>query len=642
MIWQNYPYTDLQTVNLDGMLGMIQKNAQDLAASTADLQEQINNLIINPIVLQECFLNVKNVGAVGDGITDDSDAFRQALSLSRAIYVPEGTFLVSDVNLAGAPLLMLGTGTIKIKAGNDYGFKWLDAPNVTFMGLTFEKTQNPKIVATNDYTSDSNGGAAMWLGSGNAGRGEMVAFYGCHFICKDYVGYDWAQYGVMCHVMNLKNLRVIGCDAQHVNCIFRGTRSDSVGNGYYATVNMNHILVAGNTFYQLASTDLWNGCMKIDNEPLENNSAFKDDTVRFVNNVFEAQNVIAKSAAWGVGYCKNVYYAGNIIRNYGRCIDVDNPRNAQVIGNKFICDSVVSDSFGLRVGTDNNYYIGQVVENVTVADNHWTNYERGIISNHGTNIRILDNFIENCDCAFYLMRPTDYTVRGNRVIMDVTGSYGGWFVDTMNATDLVIDDNDVSAANSNYKGIYIHGTTNSGIQLINNRFTGIDLANWYSYGTDGVNAVLHVCKGNQGINDVYNPMVNPTWLVGIDWAFELAGGIQVRILGGSPAAMSNKVTYGYVTVTLPGSRAIKSVNQYPHLAQLLSTNVSRIYFNYEDMNFYQIPLRFTVRNVGSSTTYFDVSDAVNNHGLTSGANSWSITANNEKSFCLYNNEMKAL
>ena len=636
MIWQNYPYTDLQTVNLDGMLGMIQKNAQDLAASTADLQEQINNLIINPIVLQECFLNVKNVGAVGDGITDDSDAFRQALALSRAIYVPEGTFLVSDVNLAGAPLLMLGTGTIKIKAGTDYGFKWLDAPNVTFMGLTFEKTQNPKIVATNDYTSDSNGGAAMWLGSGNAGRGELVAFYGCHFICKDYVGYDWNQYGVFVHVMNLKNLRVVGCDGQHVNTIFRGTRADSVGNGYYATVNMAHILVAGNTFYQLASTDLWNGCMKIDNEPLENNSAFAEDTVRFVNNVFEAQNLIHDSAAWGVGYCKNVYYAGNIIRNYGCGIDVDNPRNAQVIGNKFTC--VNQGKLGLRVGTDNNYYIGQIVENVTVANNHWENYESGVISNYGTNVRILDNYMRDVDWGFYLMRPTDYTVQGNRVIMNDNG----WFVEIMNGADTIIKDNDVSNGGTNYRGLYVHGTTNSNIQLVDNRFSGINPASWYSYGSDGTAAVVQVVKGNQGINDTINPFDNPSWLVGIDWEYDLPGDIKVHIYGGNPAALSTKVSYGTVIVELPDNRMTGTTGQYPHLARMMYTNVSRIYFNYEDMVYSSVPLKFTVRNVGSSTTYFDVSDAVNNHGLTAGANSWSIAANNEKSFLLYNNEMKAL
>jgi hypothetical protein len=44
------------------------------------------------------YVNVKDFGAVGDGVSDDSVAFQNALDTGNDIYVPSGTYLVSGVN----------------------------------------------------------------------------------------------------------------------------------------------------------------------------------------------------------------------------------------------------------------------------------------------------------------------------------------------------------------------------------------------------------------------------------------------------------------------------------------------------------------------------------------------------------------
>lgn len=58
-------------------------------------------------------VSVLDFGAVGDGETDDTQAFQQALSFTKTITVPEGyTFVVNDLELHD-DVTVFGTGTLK-------------------------------------------------------------------------------------------------------------------------------------------------------------------------------------------------------------------------------------------------------------------------------------------------------------------------------------------------------------------------------------------------------------------------------------------------------------------------------------------------------------------------------------------------
>jgi len=59
-------------------------------------------------------VSVKDFGAIGNGVADDSAAFNDALTASDAVYVPEGTYLVSvSITLLGKKLIGASkTGTI--------------------------------------------------------------------------------------------------------------------------------------------------------------------------------------------------------------------------------------------------------------------------------------------------------------------------------------------------------------------------------------------------------------------------------------------------------------------------------------------------------------------------------------------------
>ena len=57
---------------------------------------------------QSSWVSVLDLGARGDGTTDDTAAFRQAIALHRAVYVPQGTYRISDTLTLGKDTALIG------------------------------------------------------------------------------------------------------------------------------------------------------------------------------------------------------------------------------------------------------------------------------------------------------------------------------------------------------------------------------------------------------------------------------------------------------------------------------------------------------------------------------------------------------
>lgn len=68
--------------------------------------------------INAAFINVKDYGAVGDGITDDSDSFNECFKNNGVIYVPEGSYLISKPLKVSANSFIIGHGSKLIKNGN--------------------------------------------------------------------------------------------------------------------------------------------------------------------------------------------------------------------------------------------------------------------------------------------------------------------------------------------------------------------------------------------------------------------------------------------------------------------------------------------------------------------------------------------
>jgi hypothetical protein len=89
------------------------------------------------------FVSVKDFGAVGDGVTDDTAAFQDAVdSGAGRVHVPDGTYLLSSLVTITSPMVMFGSGTIKEDVLREATILVDNTDDVGFDGLTFEGPEN--------------------------------------------------------------------------------------------------------------------------------------------------------------------------------------------------------------------------------------------------------------------------------------------------------------------------------------------------------------------------------------------------------------------------------------------------------------------------------------------------------------------
>lgn len=65
---------------------------------------------------ESIFINVKDFGAIGDGVTDDTQAFKNAVATGLPVYIPfsDGMYLITDeIDFAGKPMNITGDGTVR-------------------------------------------------------------------------------------------------------------------------------------------------------------------------------------------------------------------------------------------------------------------------------------------------------------------------------------------------------------------------------------------------------------------------------------------------------------------------------------------------------------------------------------------------
>jgi hypothetical protein len=77
--------------------------ATGVGATTRQVTDKIADII-----------SVKDFGAVGDGVTDDTSAIRQALSAHHCVYIPGGTYRVTDTISVGFGQKIIGAGQSSI------------------------------------------------------------------------------------------------------------------------------------------------------------------------------------------------------------------------------------------------------------------------------------------------------------------------------------------------------------------------------------------------------------------------------------------------------------------------------------------------------------------------------------------------
>lgn len=133
--------TDLETkIKQDNLVTQPQLDA---------FKQAVNDKVIKGLDIHG--LNIKNYGAVGDGTTDDTGAFRSAIEAARSqvnhhIYIPEGTYLVTDDLVLPDGIGLIGYGAERetvIKTSGVANLFELGRRNV-LSNLTLDGTSNGK------------------------------------------------------------------------------------------------------------------------------------------------------------------------------------------------------------------------------------------------------------------------------------------------------------------------------------------------------------------------------------------------------------------------------------------------------------------------------------------------------------------
>jgi parallel beta-helix repeat protein len=119
-----------------------EKDEESVAPDLSGIQSQVDSLTTSLTQkAQQSALdkingeNAYHVQGVGDGITDDSQAFIDALSASDIVFVPRGkTYLIGNVVVSGKTII--GHGTIKKKSTSESAFH-IQGNGTSISGLTF-------------------------------------------------------------------------------------------------------------------------------------------------------------------------------------------------------------------------------------------------------------------------------------------------------------------------------------------------------------------------------------------------------------------------------------------------------------------------------------------------------------------------
>jgi hypothetical protein len=126
-------------------------------------------------------VSVKDFGAIGDGTTNDTAAFQAAVNANKAIYIPQGTYvLTSQISFANNSISIIGDG-IGVSV-----LKWTSAVSNGFYGLFTNTNVQVTIQNISIRTAVANGGNAINLTFSNSPINDLPSLI-CRNVQISYV-----------------------------------------------------------------------------------------------------------------------------------------------------------------------------------------------------------------------------------------------------------------------------------------------------------------------------------------------------------------------------------------------------------------------------------------------------------------------
>jgi parallel beta-helix repeat protein len=401
------------------------------------------------------FVSVKDFGAVGDGVADDTAAIQAALNVGGKIYVPKGTYLCSTVTVSSDNTHICGSKGATLKLKNSVDVDLLDLSNfdnLTISDITFDGNKANQTVDVN---------SVCIRGDGNS-----------NIVVQNCVIKNSALSGI--NIRNSDGVKVV--NNLITDC---GTKNSiNSGDGIYLAFNSNDY-VSGNSVINPARIGIiLKGSVGANSSrgvvignyifnSGENAIGTEDGNVStlIVNNIVDTSgdnSFASTKAGIVVGETgETVTVAGNRIVNAGSYgIEIVHGADETVVSNNNISSSGSVGIFATAVdgsgGLDNLLINGNLVT-TTVTDGIYVSAASAnplISANLNKNINILNNVVRDAARdAIVCSAMLDFSVSNNSIHSTTTGAG----IRVINSEEGSVCNNYITEVST--RGVYIQGAT---------------------------------------------------------------------------------------------------------------------------------------------------------------------------------------
>ena len=352
-------------------------------------------------------ISIKDFGAIGDGVTDDTEAIQKALNTKRSVIVPSGTYVISDaLQMKGAGQIIRGESpwksVIRQMTASEHAIE-INAQNL-----------NDQVVQGNEliFNQRIEGLGLLGVGSGSSSASGIITSG------TGVWNGDWLQ---------VRNTTVRGFDVG-INLVSVGQVSfDQV----LCTYNASGVRMTGSALnsYRLNGLQIVHSGTGLYIDGGAGNSYFLGDMGNNTTDVY---------VATGGG----TFIGGNY-ESSGRCFDVATNAGAVIVGARFLRTS--STTPPIRVAAAAGVFLlgtgqaGQVAGTPLVEKTTTTAVVGGFTSPSASNLGSTDNaaysFVDNSQTFRVVPWPTRYSnsipsassgLRGQ--ILQVIGAGGADYV----------------------------------------------------------------------------------------------------------------------------------------------------------------------------------------------------------------------